>query len=166
MDPDDAQMAEFLDQNAGWVLQLATVLSATREDGEDLAQEALIRAAKHLRRVQGARSPRAYLRRIVVNESLRRPRQRVVLVETHVEPGGLDAGYAQLEARQETSRLLAGLTRRQAAAVALRYLEDCDYPEIAAALRCKEATARSLVKRGMDQLRREARAAQSVGSGG
>lgn len=162
MEPEFTEVSRFLDDHAVWVLRLATVLTSTPQDAEDLAQEALMRAIRHLGRVQRSTSPRAYLRRIVMNESMRRPRLRVELVDTLMDPGEFEAGYAGLEARQETSRLLTALPQRQAAAVALRYLEDCEYREIAVALRCREATARSLVKRGMDQLRRDAHAQQCI----
>jgi RNA polymerase sigma factor (sigma-70 family) len=154
MDLDDADVAQFLDEHADWVLRLATVLSPSRQDGEDAAQEVLIRAIRHLRRVRGARSPRAYLRRMVINEILRRPQLRTTMAESASEDEShLERGYAHFEARTEVNRLLHELPPRQSAAIALRFLEECEYREVARTLRCREATARSLVKRGLDQLR-------------
>jgi RNA polymerase sigma-70 factor, ECF subfamily len=141
LDTDDIE--RFLDENADWVLRLATVLTRTRQDGEDLAQEVLIRAIRHLPKVKDARAPRAYLRRMIVNENIRRAKPGVRLLEEFPSHGHLEAGYARFEAATEADRLLATLSPRHAAAVALRYLEGCEYSEIAAALRCREATARS-----------------------
>ena len=58
-----------------------------------------------------------------------------------------------------TSRLvelrdaLAALPIRQRTAIVLRYLCDLDDVEIAAILKCRRATVRSHVKRGLAQLR-------------
>lgn len=154
MELDAAEVERFLDENAEWVLRLAMVLTRTREDGEDLAQDVLIRAIRHLPRVKDAAAPRAYLRRMVVNENIRRANHGLGVLDRLPSHGHVETGYARFEAAIEADRLLATLRPRHAAAVALRYLEECEYSEIAAALRCREATARSLVKRGLDQLRR------------
>ena len=50
-------------------------------------------------------------------------------------------------------QLCLGLPRRQRAALALRYYEDLDYPEIARVLGCAETTARSHVHRALGTLR-------------
>ena len=49
--------------------------------------------------------------------------------------------------------LLALPTQR--AAVVLRYVADLDDADIAGILRCRQATVRSLVKRGLDRLRND-----------
>lgn len=103
-------------------------LTRTRSDAEDLAPDALVRVLKNLARVSAEDDPRAYLRRIVIHESIWRLR-------------------SPWHARSR------GPTRDEAAAVAVRYLEGGEYDEIAAVLGCRAFTVRSLVKRGLDQLR-------------
>jgi RNA polymerase sigma-70 factor (ECF subfamily) len=54
----------------------------------------------------------------------------------------------------ETMRLaLMSLPARQRAAIVLRYYEDLPESQIAAVLRCRPATVRSLVSRGLETLR-------------
>jgi RNA polymerase sigma factor (sigma-70 family) len=57
------------------------------------------------------------------------------------------------EDRIEARRVLGIVPPRQRAAIALRYLEDRPFKEVAELLGCREATARSLVKRGLDAIR-------------
>lgn len=49
---------------------------------------------------------------------------------------------------------LGRLSARRRAAVVLRYYEDLTFEEIGAVLGCETATARSLVHRGLGQLRK------------
>jgi RNA polymerase sigma factor (sigma-70 family) len=51
-------------------------------------------------------------------------------------------------------RALLALPVRQRAAIVLRYYEDLPEAQIAELLRCRPATVRSLVSRGLDTLRR------------
>lgn len=67
----------------------------------------LLRVAKNLTRAQETHTPRAYLRRMVVNETMRRPRTRFDLVADVPERGAVDPGFAGFAARAETERLLA-----------------------------------------------------------
>jgi RNA polymerase sigma factor (sigma-70 family) len=154
MQPASTDGTEFLTEHVDWIFALATVLTPRRADAEDVAQEVLIRALRHSERVRNAASPKAYLRRMTVNEVIRfgrrSPRAKeVALVDQVVE----EPGYENADLQVETRRLLAGLSRRRAVAVALYYLEGCSYSEVAAALHCREGTARSLVSRGLAQLR-------------
>lgn len=55
----------------------------------------------------------------------------------------------------EVMAALGCLTRRQRAAVALRYLLDLDDPTIAEHLSCAPVTVRSLISRAMHTLRAE-----------
>lgn len=162
MEPRTVDASRFLDQHASWILRLATVLSPSAADAEDLAQDVIIRAIKHLSRDERTSNPRAYLRRMVINENIRRSRQRLEMFDVPVDHGQFEPAYANIEDRLEAGRLLRSLPPRQAGAIALRYLEDCGYKEIAATLGCRENTARSLVKRGLDLLRRDVHVAHTI----
>jgi RNA polymerase sigma factor (sigma-70 family) len=55
--------------------------------------------------------------------------------------------------RDQLNRAMRRLTPRQRAAVVLRYYDDLSFADIAVLLDCPAATARSLVGRGLRQLR-------------
>lgn len=162
MEPTRDEAAAFVQANAGWMLRLAVVLCRDHHQAEDLVQDAVLRALRHWARVRRADQPKAYLRRLLVNEFLRGASSRsreVVMPDVPINRngGGVPADpHVRTEDQDQLTRLLGQLPARQAAALALRYLNDCEYPQVAAVLRCRESTARSLVHRGLVTLREQA----------
>jgi RNA polymerase sigma factor (sigma-70 family) len=61
----------------------------------------------------------------------------------------------QLVDRRAIVAALARLSERQRAAIVLRYYEDLSEDAIATILRCRPATVRSLIARGVQSLRGE-----------
>jgi RNA polymerase sigma-70 factor (ECF subfamily) len=57
------------------------------------------------------------------------------------------------ELRSAVRTALAALPWRERTAVIARVLDECDYPDVAAALDCSEANARQLVSRGIRRVR-------------
>jgi RNA polymerase sigma factor (sigma-70 family) len=149
----ETELERFLSSHAQWMLRFARVLTPTAADAEDLTQEALVLAVKHWDKLRAARTPRAYLRRVMVNAYISGRRSTVYSGQLS-DHAVIDIGVARVDDRDQATRLLSSLPPRQQAALALRFLEDCSYSDVAAALRCREATARSLVKRGLDTLSR------------
>jgi len=145
----DNGFADFVSDQSQQLLRLAVVLSRGHQDAEDLCQDALLRAYKNWSRVSVAKSPPAYMRRILVNEHLRRASRRVPEPVVAPERPAEEPGYLEVDGHAASVGLLTGLPAKQQAALALRYLEDRSYPEIAAVLRCRESTARTLVRRGL-----------------
>lgn len=152
MAPDDTIFEQFVTAHVDQSMALAVVLSPSVADAEDAVQEAFLRAFRNWEKVATASSPRAYLRRMVVNECRRGPSR----------PGSVSPRIAQeihqtspesaVEHRVVAQQLLGTLPPRMAAALALRFLEDLSYRDVAAALGCREATARSLVRRGIERV--------------
>jgi RNA polymerase sigma-70 factor (sigma-E family) len=139
------------------LLRFAYLLTGSRSEAEDAVQSALERALPRWERIGRAEDPDAYVRRMVVNAHVslwRRTGRRespVEAVELRDERDPADL----VSTADAVRRVCARLPRRQRAAVVLRYFEDQDYAEIAAVLRCSEATARSYVHRALQALRRE-----------
>jgi RNA polymerase sigma-70 factor (sigma-E family) len=124
---------------------LANLLCGSRAVAEDLVQDAFVRVHRHWRRVG---HPVPYLRASVVNACRNEHRRRRV-VRRHrpdapppVEPEVRDL----LDA-------LAVLPERRRAAIVLRFYEDLPEADIAAALDCPTGTVKSLIHRGLAQLR-------------
>ena len=139
--------AAFYEDSFAAMVRFAYLLTGSEPLAEDLVHDAFARVYVRWRTV---REPNAYLRRAVVNacRSSQRKAARDRRLQT-LEPVGDDALGAD-----ELFDALATLTYRQRAAIVLRYYEGRSYSEIAGSLGCREATARSLVHRGTEQLRR------------
>lgn len=150
---------KFLDQNLGGMSRLAMLLTLDPHDAEDLVQQAALKLQQKWRLVRRADNPPAYARRLLVNEFLALKRAKRREARTHMGAAMATASEdvaAQVERRQIVTELLRTLPERQRAAIVLRYLEDRPDREIASILSCREATVRSLVKRGLDAMRRGA----------
>jgi RNA polymerase sigma-70 factor, ECF subfamily len=151
---------ELVERHQAELYRYAFAMLGNRGAAEDAVQAAFERALAALgrypeERLRGMRL-RAWLHRVTLNvvlNALRRNRR-----ETPVDPGKLSelAGVAPDERREETMDVLVALGRlpeRQRTAIALRYLQELPYAEIAAATGWPEATARTLVLRGLGRLR-------------
>jgi RNA polymerase sigma-70 factor (sigma-E family) len=137
-------------------IRLAYLMTGDRAVAEDLVQEAFVRFVGRLHSLRDPGAYEAYLRRTVIN-----------LSKNHFRRRALERSELQRQARQpprvpaerdvseyETMRrALLGLPVRQRAAIVLRYYEDLPESRIAEVLRCRPATVRSLVSRGLHALR-------------
>ena len=153
----ESRLADVYVRSAPAGFRLAYLLTGDRALAEDLVQEAFLR---FVGRLHGLRDPEAfdgYLRRTIVNLSTDVFRRRAVersylrrrtaeLREGHADP--------DVAAYESMRSALLSLPRRQRAAIVLRYYEDLRESEIADVLRCRPATVRSLIARGLEALRR------------
>ena len=129
-------------------LRLARLLTGDRWVAEELVQDAFVRMAP---RVGIVDVPEAYLRTIVVNlcrDHARRSRVR----RDHV-PAALAAPESPIPGDEAVWRVVQGLPDRMREAVVLRYWADLPFDEIARLVGVRPATARSLVRRGLERLK-------------
>jgi len=148
----DREPAEALDDlfRRSWadLVRLATFLTGSVPTAEDLVQDTFLRF--------GSRSgpppddPTPYLRTSVVNACRSYHRRR--LVEYRHRPG---LPRPDIDNPGELFDVLDRLTRRQRTALVLRYYLDLPEDEIAATLRCRPSTVRSLILRGLTKMREE-----------
>lgn len=128
------------------MVRVAYLMLGSRAEAEDATQDAFARVHMRWARLD---SPAGYLRRAVVNGSIDRLRRRRVARRVD----GLHiVEAARLEA-DELSDALARLPARQRAALILRYYEGLRDREVADALGVRPGTAKSLIHRGLAQLR-------------
>ncbi|HET9140311.1 SigE family RNA polymerase sigma factor [Actinophytocola sp.] len=136
------------------LMRFATVLTCQTWLAEDLVSDVLCRAYERWDRISRMDQPHAYVRRMVVNEYLSwRRRLARVTPRAEVEPAGYGDGTDERAERDAMIRRLAGLPRRQRAAVVLRYYAGLPDSEIAALLGCRETTVRSQIFRALAALR-------------
>ncbi len=130
--------------------QVAYRVLGDRGDSEDVAQEALARAA--LRWARLAERPNGWVVRVAGNLAIDRYRRRRRLVLTAVE--ARPTADLTVGERLDLAKALSSLPRRQRQAVVLRYLADWSEQDVARELGCSVGTVKSSCSRGIRALRR------------
>jgi RNA polymerase sigma-70 factor (sigma-E family) len=152
-----SRLAEIYVRSAPAGFRLAYLLTGDRGLAEDLVQEAFLRFVGRLQHLRDPETFDAYLRRTIINLSKDTFRHRAVersyleRQTAELREGHTDRDVAIYESMRT---LLLSLPQRQRAAIVLRYYEDLHESQIADLLRCRPATVRSLVARGLEALRR------------
>jgi DNA-directed RNA polymerase specialized sigma24 family protein len=127
------------------MMRLGYLLTGSNEAAEDLVHDVFLRAQAHM----PLDHPASYLRAAVVN-ACRSSHRRALTARRHTPPPAPSVMPPQLV---EFRDILLGLPLRQRAAVVLRYFCDVSDADIAELLSCRPATVRSLVQRGLANLR-------------
>jgi RNA polymerase sigma-70 factor (sigma-E family) len=141
------------------LMRFATILTSQTWLADDLVSDVLGRAYERWDRIGPMAEPNAYVRRMIVNEYLSWLR-RLKRTSPHadVEPNvetTPDTADRHAERDAMITRL-AGLPRRQRAAVVLRYYVGLSDADIAAHLGCREPTVRGYISRALATLRLDA----------
>jgi RNA polymerase sigma-70 factor (ECF subfamily) len=157
---DLAAPGELARRHHAELYRYALVLLRDVSAAEDAVQETFLRAFTALGRYPEERvkalSLRAWLYKITLNvarNALRDGSRETPVAETPEDRTGLHGTEAGREAWMDALEALARLPERQRAAVALRYLADLPYAEISTATGWPEGTCKTLVRRGLEQLR-------------
>lgn len=132
-------------------------LSGDREIFGEAMQYALMGMWQHVEKLAGSNA-QGYIYRVALSANSRAWRHRIG--RDHKAPAAEAESREEsgpqgdpAEVRQAVRRAIASLPARQGRAVVMRYLEQQDYPAIAAVLGCPEATARSHVSKAVATLR-------------
>ena len=163
-------------------------MMGNREDAQDCAQEALLRAFRAFDRFRDGASPKTWLYRIAYNtciDELRR-RRGVVSLDT-LREGGFDVpdataerAYEQLEHKErcelvygqqvlqpetasQLQQAMEQLPEDQRAALVLREFQQLSYEEIANALQQPEGTIKSRINRAREKVKNFVRQAEQNG---
>jgi len=156
----DLAFAELVDTHGAMVMTLATRLTDATT-GQDITQEAFLRAYRALRGYTDERIRALHLRpwlatitrNLVRNEYRRRDRKGTLPLnddhEAHATSDDLDG----LGSHDEMNALLATLTETQREAVVLRHVVGLPLSEVALTMACPVGTVKSHVSRGLRHLR-------------
>ena len=153
----DDVLTELVADSGDRLLRVAYQLTHDRGAAQDLVQDALLRVYRSVRRRGLAPEDwYSYLRRAVINEYVRTRRLRSSTeIVTDTVPERAAAGSLEDQAAEQAQlwAALGKLSERQRAVLVLRYYEGLADHEIAALLGCREATVRSLARRGLAAMR-------------
>lgn len=152
------EFTSFVRQHSTALLRAAYLLTGDRIEAEELVQDTLVRLYPNWARVAAAEVPLAYVRRSLTNNFLNGRRRRSADDLLFAEPP--ERGYepdfgGRLSDRELVRRLLNDLPARQRAVLVLRFFEDLEDTEIASIIGCRRGTVRSIISRGLQQLRAE-----------
>lgn len=148
--PTDRGLRALFEREYEAMIRLAFVITRDQLAAEEVVQEAFLEVHRRWARLE---TPGGYLRRCVVNGSRRRVRRRVRRREVE---SSVPAQLA-VTAGEYLTDALTRLPERQRTAVVLAYYGRYSAREIGEVLDCRESTARSLVHRGIERLRKEIR---------
>nr|BFE64017.1 SigE family RNA polymerase sigma factor [Dactylosporangium thailandense] len=152
---DEQEFVEYVRARMPVLRRLAYRLCGQWAAADDLVQECLVALYRHWRKAAAAESVDAYVRAILVHAYLaerRRPWARRVQPAAEVPVPAMSA--PGIEDRVDVRAALGRLTRGQRAVLVLRYWEDLDVAQTAAALGCSPGTVKSQTSYAMAALRR------------
>ena len=140
------------------LVRLCTRLTKDASAAEDIAQETLVRAHDHLERFDLGRPMWPWLKTIatrVLIDHTRSTGREIPSEERPIESRHVEHGWT--EEREVLVQALAKLPPRQRTAVALRYLEDWDGPQVAEHLGLSGLAFRQILHRARQKLQTEYR---------
>ncbi len=125
------------------MVALATSIAGSHAAGEDLAQEAMVKAHRNWRKIGGYDAPGAWVRRVTINLATSTTRRRVSEFKAKTRlRGGQQNALPPDPGNDHVWAAVATLPPQQRAAIALHYLEDQPVKQIAQILECSESTAK------------------------
>jgi RNA polymerase sigma-70 factor (ECF subfamily) len=146
--------SQFYDREFRRVVALAYVLSGSQNGAEDLAQDGFLAAYRDWDGVGTHPNPGAWVRRVVANRSVSMWRRRMAEVRAAarlIPSSGLRPEEMDPVATEVWSQVRR-LPKRQAQALALRYLEDLPVDQIAEVLECSSGSVKQHLHRGQRAL--------------
>lgn len=132
------------------MLRLAVLMVGSVAEAEEAVQDAFAAVSA---RWETLENPGGYLRTSVVNSCRQIIRRRDTARRASPSPAGPTWQATTIEMHDA----LFSLSDRQRIAIVLRYFMDWNDQEIADSLQCRPATVRSLLRRGLNQLRKDLR---------
>jgi RNA polymerase sigma-70 factor (sigma-E family) len=152
---EDSQFPEFFTSQYGPLRRLGFLLTGDWSEGEELAQDALVRVWWRWALVRRQQHPEAYARKVLVNRH-RSLLRRLRLDARHVSQARIEtAAPSQREDLLVVWAAIRRLPARQRAVVVLRYHEDLPELEVARLLRMPVGTVKSTANRALARLRKQ-----------
>lgn len=144
----------YVDHIEGAV-RLAFLLTGDDQQARDIGQEAFVKIAGRFHGIRDQAAFPGYLRTTVINLSRGHLRRLRTQRDFMARQRGSAPPFAgpDVEGRDEMWTALQSLPHRQKTALVLRYYQDLSERQIADAMEITESAAKSLLTRGLQQLR-------------
>lgn len=142
------ELVSFYESERADLTRLAYLITGHLDVAPELVQDAFLACASRWPTID---HPKAYLRTAVTNKA-RDHLRRVVLDR---ERATADPPQPVTDQPDELWDALGRLDERRRTAIVLRFYQDLPDDEIARILSCRPSTVRSLIHRGLTDLRRE-----------
>ena len=143
---------------AGYMAAVLWKLTGDRELFAEAMQYAMLGLWQHVEQLEGDKAT-AYLYRIMLTANSKAWRQRIGKDGRLARDPGVNEGPDHQIGRNESiaavRQTISRLPVKQAKAITMRYLEQREYGDIAAALGCSEGGARSHVAKAVAALKRK-----------
>jgi RNA polymerase sigma factor (sigma-70 family) len=155
-------------QHARSLVGLARLFVDHRDAAEDVVQEAFIRLARSLNRIDDPAKATAYLRSIVLNLARDHNRRGLLSIRhaspvDDLDPAGVDEKIAARHDHRQLVDLLRVLPRRQRDCLALHYLLELSVAETADTLKLSPNSVKTHLKRGLAALRTDPELTRMLG---
>ena len=164
---DERAFAMIADQYGNLLLRTAYLLVHDEEAAKDIVQDSLVLAWKNMEKLREPAFLRAWLLKIVVNQSVSLKRQwvrkaallREQFTQTSIDDAIQSADFARgrLEDRLDVERAIALLPLNQRVVLVLFYYHRMTMPEIAGMLGVAENTLRKRLQAALEKTRRALR---------
>lgn len=148
-----ARFDEFVEDEHERLYKALYFVTGSREDAEDIAQEAFLKLWERWDDIDRIDDPTGYLFRVALN-GFRMRRRRAATALRKLAPIGVARDeFAEAEMRADVRRLLLGLSPRQRAALLLVDLLGYPSEQAARILRVRPSTVRNLASQGRRALK-------------
>lgn len=161
---DERAFAQIIDTYGNLLLRTAYLLVHDEEAAKDIVQDSFILAWKNMAKLREPSFLRAWLLKIVVNQSMSWKRQwarkatllREQFTQSYIDDTIQSADFARgrMEDRLDVEQAIALLPLNQRAVLVLFYYHRMTMPDIAAMLGVAENTLRKRLQAALDKMRR------------
>jgi RNA polymerase sigma-70 factor (ECF subfamily) len=148
-----ARFDTFVQEEHERVYKALYFVTGSREDAEDLAQEAFMKLWERRDTINEIEDPTGYLFRVALNGFRMRRRRAAMAIRRHAPLPETRDEFVEAEMRADVRRLLLGLTPRQRAALLLVDLLGYRSEQAARILRVRPSTVRNLASQGRRALK-------------
>lgn len=154
MSGEQTRITEFIYENQAAMYRLAFSYARNREAALDIVQDTVVQAISHAHTLRSEAAVKAWVYRILINESLAylRRNQRMILLDELPE---ITAPQEDPGAKVDVYRAVERLELKLRIVVILRYFEDMKLEDIAAATGANLNTVKARLYRALKKLRQE-----------
>lgn len=142
------------------LVRMARFFVDNRDAAEDIVQEAFIRLARNVQRIEDRAKAAPYLRSIVLNLARDHNRRGLLSLrhqaasgrEIDIEPSAIDDSLIGSERQLRIVAAVRSLPRRQRDCIVLRYFDEMGPEQIASTLGLSINSVKTHLRRGLDAL--------------